>query len=58
MADETAEGRSIAVLAKRRFGLRGRDLEQIKPHFVPFSARTRMSRRQSSAISSIAVPVT
>ncbi|MFZ5831160.1 MAG: potassium-transporting ATPase subunit KdpB [Planctomycetota bacterium] len=43
MADETAEGRSIAVLAKNRFGLRGRDLEQIKPHFVPFSARTRMS---------------
>lgn len=43
MADETAEGRSIAVLAKKQFGLRGRDLEQIKPHFVPFSARTRMS---------------
>ncbi|MBL8820351.1 MAG: potassium-transporting ATPase subunit KdpB [Planctomyces sp.] len=43
MADETAEGRSIAVLAKRQFGLRGRDLESIKPHFVPFSARTRMS---------------
>ena len=43
LADETAEGRSIAVLAKNRFGLRGRDLEQIKPHFVPFSARTRMS---------------
>jgi K+-transporting ATPase ATPase B chain len=43
LADETAEGRSIAVLAKRQFGLRGRDLEQIQPHFVPFSARTRMS---------------
>jgi K+-transporting ATPase ATPase B chain len=43
MADETAEGRSIAILAKKKFGLRGRDLEQIKPHFVPFSARTRMS---------------
>lgn len=43
MADETAEGRSIAVLAKKQFGLRGRDLENIKPHFVPFSARTRMS---------------
>ncbi len=43
MADETAEGRSIAVLAKKQFGLRGRELEQIKPHFVPFSARTRMS---------------
>ncbi len=43
LADETAEGRSIAVLAKKQFGLRGRDLEQIKPQFVPFSARTRMS---------------
>ncbi|MHB8902929.1 MAG: potassium-transporting ATPase subunit KdpB, partial [Thermoguttaceae bacterium] len=43
MADETAEGRSIAVLAKNRFGLRGRELAQIKPHFTPFSARTRMS---------------
>jgi K+-transporting ATPase ATPase B chain len=43
LADETPEGRSIAVLAKQRFGLRGRDLEQIKPHFVPFSAKTRMS---------------
>lgn len=43
MADETAEGRSIAVLAKKQFGLRGRELEHIQPHFVPFSARTRMS---------------
>lgn len=43
LADETAEGRSIAVLAKQKFGLRGRNLEQIKPFFVPFSARTRMS---------------
>lgn len=43
LADETAEGRSIVVLAKKQFGLRGRDLEQIKPNFVPFSARTRMS---------------
>jgi K+-transporting ATPase ATPase B chain len=43
LADETAEGRSIAILAKKKFGLRGRDLEQIKPNFIPFSARTRMS---------------
>ncbi|MHB0956313.1 MAG: potassium-transporting ATPase subunit KdpB [Pirellulaceae bacterium] len=43
LADETAEGRSIVVLAKRQFGLRGRDLEKIQPHFVPFSAKTRMS---------------
>ncbi len=43
LADETAEGRSIVVLAKNRFGLRGRDLAGIKPHFVPFSATTRSS---------------
>ncbi len=43
MADETPEGRSIAVLAKVQFGLRGHDLEQIHPEFVPFSAQTRMS---------------
>ena len=43
LADETAEGRSIVVLAKKRFGMRGRDLEGIKPHFLPFSAKTRMS---------------
>jgi K+-transporting ATPase ATPase B chain len=43
LADETAEGRSIVVLAKKLFDLRGRDLEAIRPHFVEFSARTRMS---------------
>jgi len=43
LADETPEGRSIAVLAKQRFGLRGRDLEHVRPHFIPFSAKTRMS---------------
>jgi K+-transporting ATPase ATPase B chain len=43
LADETPEGRSIAILAKNQFGLRGRDLEQIQPHFVPFTAQTRMS---------------
>jgi K+-transporting ATPase ATPase B chain len=41
MADETPEGRSIMVLAKQRFGLRGRSLNDGQP--VPFSARTRMS---------------
>jgi len=43
LADETPEGRSIVVLAKERYGLRGRDLKQIEVHFVPFSAQTRMS---------------
>jgi K+-transporting ATPase ATPase B chain len=44
LADETPEGRSIAVLAKERFGLRGRELRELGPHtIVPFTARTRMS---------------
>ncbi len=43
LADETAEGRSVAVLAKKQFGLRGRDLTQSHHEFLPFSARTRMS---------------
>lgn len=43
LADETPEGRSIAVLAKERFGIRGRDLGKISANFVPFSAETRMS---------------
>jgi potassium-transporting ATPase ATP-binding subunit len=41
LADETPEGRSIVVLAKRRFNLRGRDLQGAES--IPFSARTRMS---------------
>jgi K+-transporting ATPase ATPase B chain len=41
LADETPEGRSIVVLAKERYGLRGRDLEGAE--FVPFTAQTRMS---------------
>ncbi len=43
LADETPEGRSIVVLAKERYGLRGRELSQHDAHFVPFSAQTRMS---------------
>ncbi|MCC7156157.1 MAG: potassium-transporting ATPase subunit KdpB, partial [Bryobacterales bacterium] len=43
LADETPEGRSVVVLAKERFGIRERDLHQLGAHFVPFSARTRMS---------------
>ena len=43
IADETPEGRSIAVLAKNRFGLRGHDLQGIEHEFVPFTAQTRMS---------------
>ncbi len=43
LADETPEGRSIIVLAKEQYQLRGREVEQIGAHFVPFSAQTRMS---------------
>ena len=43
LADETPEGRSIVVLAKERYGLRGRDVTDIGAHFIPFSAETRMS---------------
>jgi K+-transporting ATPase ATPase B chain len=43
LADETPEGRSIAVLAKERFNLRGRDLSAQRATFVPFTAQTRMS---------------
>jgi K+-transporting ATPase ATPase B chain len=43
LADETPEGRSIVVLAKEKFGLRGRDMSQLQAKFVPFSAQTRMS---------------
>jgi K+-transporting ATPase ATPase B chain len=43
LADETPEGRSIVVLAKEQYGLRGREVTEIGAHFIPFSAQTRMS---------------
>jgi len=45
LADETPEGRSIVVLAKERYGLRGREMHELAKHteFVPFTAQTRMS---------------
>jgi potassium-transporting ATPase ATP-binding subunit len=42
-SDETPEGRSIVVLAKEKYGLRGRDLSALHAEFIPFSAQTRMS---------------
>ena len=42
-ADETPEGRSIVVLAKEKYGLRGRELAPHNPVFIPFTAQTRMS---------------
>ena len=43
LADETPEGRSIVVLAKQNYGLRGRELGKLKAEFIAFSATTRMS---------------
>jgi K+-transporting ATPase ATPase B chain len=43
LSDETPEGRSIVVLAKEKYNLRGRDLGGIHAEFVPFTAQTRMS---------------
>ena len=43
LADETPEGRSIVVLAKEKYGLRGRELAPLAATFIPFTAQTRMS---------------
>ncbi|MDP4119813.1 MAG: potassium-transporting ATPase subunit KdpB [Bacillota bacterium] len=43
IADETAEGRSIVILAKEKFGIRGRDMSKLNANFIEFSAKTRMS---------------
>src|SRR5580658_1564054 len=43
LADETPEGRSIAILAKEKFGIRERDVQPLGAQFIPFSAQTRMS---------------
>lgn len=43
LADETPEGRSVVVLAKEKFNIRGRNLSDMHMEFVPFTAKTRMS---------------
>ena len=43
LADETPEGRSIVILAKEKYGIRGRDLVELRASFIPFTAQTRMS---------------
>lgn len=43
LADETPEGRSIVILAKEEFGIRGRELSEKNMTFIPFTAKTRMS---------------
>jgi K+-transporting ATPase ATPase B chain len=48
LADETPEGRSIVVLAKEKYGIRGRDLAEIHANFIPFTAQSRMSGVEAS----------
>ena len=43
LSDETPEGRSIVVLAKEKYGIRGREMAPLDAHFIPFSAQTRIS---------------
>jgi K+-transporting ATPase ATPase B chain len=43
LSDETPEGRSIVVLAKEKYGIRGREMAPLNAHFIPFSAQTRLS---------------
>jgi len=43
LADETPEGRSIVVLAKEKYGIRGRDMAPLHALFIPFTAQTRLS---------------
>ena len=43
LADETPEGRSIVVLAKEKYGIRGRDVHELGAKFIPFTAQSRMS---------------
>jgi K+-transporting ATPase ATPase B chain len=43
LSDETPEGRSIVVLAKEKYNIRGREMAPAHAHFIPFSAQTRLS---------------
>jgi potassium-transporting ATPase ATP-binding subunit len=43
LSDETPEGRSIVVLAKEKFNIRGRDVSSLHASFIPFTAQSRMS---------------
>ncbi|MHC2332462.1 potassium-transporting ATPase subunit KdpB [Bradyrhizobium sp. USDA 4454] len=51
LADETPEGRSIVVLAKEKYGIRGREMHELHATFVPFTAQTRMSGIDAGAMS-------
>jgi len=43
LSDETPEGRSIVILAKEQFNIRGREVHELQASFIPFTAQTRMS---------------
>jgi K+-transporting ATPase ATPase B chain len=51
LSDETPEGRSIVVLAKEKYGIRGRDMAPMQAKFIPFSAQTRISGVDSDGVS-------
>ncbi|HLY54875.1 MAG TPA: potassium-transporting ATPase subunit KdpB [Stellaceae bacterium] len=51
LSDETPEGRSIVVLAKEKYGIRGRDMGQLNARFIPFSAQTRISGIDGEGVS-------
>jgi K+-transporting ATPase ATPase B chain len=57
LSDETPEGRSIVVLAKERFDIRGRDMNKLNATFIPFTAQSRMSgvdlRKEDGRLTSI-----
>ena len=58
LADETPEGRSIVVLAKDKYGIRGREMGELNAKFIPFSAQTRMSGVEFGARRSARAPST
>jgi len=51
LSDETPEGRSIVVLAKEKYGIRGREMAPMRANFIPFSAQTRISGVDSEGVS-------
>src|SRR5882672_3779393 len=51
LSDETPEGRSIVVLAKEKYNIRGRDMKELNATFIPFTAQTRMSGVDAGASS-------
>jgi K+-transporting ATPase ATPase B chain len=51
LSDETPEGRSVVVLAKEKYGIRGREMAPLNARFIPFSAQTRISGIDAEGIS-------